>query len=69
MEAEDAVQEIRSGLGRFVALKSSSAEYTMARVFRMAFLLIGLAIIGLAIADYRNISHFISPFSQSKGSR
>ena len=38
---------------RFVALKSSSAEYTMARVFRLAFLLIALAIIGLAIADYR----------------
>lgn len=66
MEADDAVREIRSGLGRFVALKSSSAEYTMARVFRWAFLLIALAIIGLAIADFGNISHYISPFSQSK---
>ena len=66
MEAEDAVREIRSGLGRFMALKSSGAEYTMARVFRLAFLLIALAIIGLAIADSGNISNFISPFSQSK---
>ena len=66
MEADDAVREIRSGLGgRFVALKSSSAEYTMARIFRLAFLLIALAIIGLAIADFGNISAHLSPFGLS----
>jgi len=69
MEADDAVREIRSGLGgRFMALKSSSAEYTMARIFRLAFLLIALAIIGLAVADYGNISAHLSPFGLSTDS-
>ncbi len=66
MEAEDAVREIRSGLGRFMALKSSSAEYTMARVFRLAFLLVAIAIIGLALADLGNIVDHLSPFTHSK---
>ncbi|HEY7176350.1 MAG TPA: hypothetical protein VH442_15650 [Micromonosporaceae bacterium] len=64
MDELDQLAEIRrSGVGRMLALKSSSAEYTMAQVFRYAFLLVALGTIGLLGSDFHDVIHHITPFA------
>jgi len=64
LERDNALHELRTtGIGRITALKSSSAEYFMARVFRLAFVLVAAGTLVLAIVDHRNLTGHISPFS------
>lgn len=64
MDELDQLSEIRrSGVGRILALKSSSAEYTMAHVFRYAFLLVALGTIGLLGSDFHDVIHNVTPFA------
>jgi hypothetical protein len=66
MQRNHAVHEIhRTGFGRMIALKSSTAEYFMAQVFRWAFLLVALGTIVLVLTT-RNLSGNISPFNDVK---
>jgi hypothetical protein len=64
MDELDQLSEIRrSGVGRILALKSSSAEYTMAQVFRYAFLLVALGTIGLLGSDFHDVIRHVTPFA------
>lgn len=64
MDELDQLAEIRrSEFGRTLALKSSSAEYTMAQVFRYAFLLVALGTLVLLGSDFHDVIHHITPFA------
>jgi hypothetical protein len=63
MDELDQLAEIRrSGVGRILALKSSSAEYTMAQVFRWAFLIVALGTIVLLGSDFPDAISHVTPF-------
>jgi len=63
MAAEHAIGEIhRSTIGRIVALRSSTAEYFMARVFRLVFALTVVGTLALIVVDHASILGHISPF-------
>lgn len=70
MERDNAVHAIiRSGMRRrMLVLKSSSAEYFMARVFRWVFLLVAAGTLSLVVTDSASVFHHISPFTHSSTS-